>query len=407
MVSFDLGSLNSSLEIGHAKFFSDDEMALDALPQEDHMFDAEPVEYDPYCTWEDWEKDVIRFDPTRRFGDFFVYASCHWPEHFGAVKTGSFSDLSSIETLCQSGSTRLRNWTEQYCRPDCAIKPRFEFEYQLYDPLSITSLYGSEEALCHLLDHSHFDNGNFFEGSAMKAVHQILQYGELARLRILMTNSRIGHQLKNLVFFRLVIEKRSDPAIRRDASWATRFSDDPGCVHAPDDWQSVFSLVELLLETMVQEHWANDLLCIAAGAGCEPVVGQLIVSAQDNAGLMAELLHGRCAQLGQSSHQSVGRAILGNHVKMVEYLLGMPPFEAHLRHVSSQGQNVFHAAASRHCNPAIFRLLISRFPAGMYQQDNDGRTPLDLVMMSVYDGRPGVTKILLSESDIRGDECSP
>jgi len=78
----------------------------------------------------------------------------------------------------------------------------------------------------------------------------------------------------------------------------------------------------------------------------------------------------------------------GNHVRMVEYLLGMPPFEAHLRHVNSQGQNVFHAAASRHCNPAIFRLLVSRFPAGMYQQDNDGRTPLDLVMMSVYDGRP-------------------
>jgi len=106
----------------------------------------------------------------------------------------------------------------------------------------------------------------------MKAVHQILQCGELARLRILMTNSRIGHQLKTLEFSRLVIEKWSDPAIRGDASWATRFSDDPGCVHAPDDWQSVFSLVELLLEIMVQEHWANDLLCIAAGAGDEPVV---------------------------------------------------------------------------------------------------------------------------------------
>jgi len=208
------------------------------LPQEDHLFDddAEPVEYDPYCTWEDWEKDVLRSDPTKRFGDFFVYASCHWSEHFGAVKTGPFSNLSSIETLCQSGSTRLRNWTEQYCRPDCAIKPRFEFDYKLYDPLSITSLYGSGEALCHLLDHSDFDNGNFLEGSATKAVHQILQYGELARLRILMTNSRIGHQLKNLKFLRLVIEQWSDPAIRRDASWATRFSDDPGCVHAPDDW---------------------------------------------------------------------------------------------------------------------------------------------------------------------------
>ena len=92
---------------------------------------------------------------------------------------------------------------------------------------------------------------------------------------------------------------------------------------------------------------------------------------------------------------------------MVENLLGLPPLEAHLRHVSSQGQNVFHAAASIHCNPTIFRLLVARIPAGIYQRDNGGGTPLDLVMMSVYDGRPEATKIPLSESDTRGNDSSP
>ncbi|KAL4941968.1 hypothetical protein BDV06DRAFT_171070 [Aspergillus oleicola] len=38
------------------------------------------------------------------------------------------SSLASIEVLCQAGSTRLRNWVQQNCRPDCAITARFEFE---------------------------------------------------------------------------------------------------------------------------------------------------------------------------------------------------------------------------------------------------------------------------------------
>ena len=54
---------------------------------------------------------------------------------------------ASIELLCKAGSLRLHNWTAQNIRPDCTIKARWEFDASLYDPLSITGLYGSDDAL--------------------------------------------------------------------------------------------------------------------------------------------------------------------------------------------------------------------------------------------------------------------
>lgn len=59
-----------------------------------------------------WEDDMAYIDPLDRgFGEFFVYASCHWIDHFGG--TGStfehLPSLVSIENVCQSGSIRLRN----------------------------------------------------------------------------------------------------------------------------------------------------------------------------------------------------------------------------------------------------------------------------------------------------------
>lgn len=52
-------------------------MAIAELPHDDGLFgDNEgPVLYDPYCTWESWEENMVRYDPTERgFGEFFVYA---------------------------------------------------------------------------------------------------------------------------------------------------------------------------------------------------------------------------------------------------------------------------------------------------------------------------------------------
>ena len=174
-------------EIGNRDLFSEEQVAIAELPQESDLFnDADDtVEYDPYCTWEAWEENMIHYDPSDRgFGKFFVYASCHWLEHFGAITTEPLPSLVDIENLCKVGSTRLSNWIEQKRRPDCAINPRIEFDSDLYDPLSVTSLYGSEAMLRHMLENSDLSANMFFRNSAIRATDQVLQWGDVSRLRI-------------------------------------------------------------------------------------------------------------------------------------------------------------------------------------------------------------------------------
>lgn len=162
-------------------------MAIEELPQEFDLFNdnEDPTDYDPCCTWEAWEENMIRYDPTDRgFGELFVYASCYWLEHFGAITVEPLPGLGNIENLCQAGSTRLQNWIKQNCRPECTIKPRFLFDSSLYDPLSITSLYGSEAMLRDMLESSDFGKDQFLPNPAIGATDQILQWGDLSRLTL-------------------------------------------------------------------------------------------------------------------------------------------------------------------------------------------------------------------------------
>lgn len=263
-------------EIGAIRIFSDEQVAIEALPQNVDIFDDDslPAEYDHFCSWEAWEEDMVRYDPTERgFGEFFVYASCYWIQHFDAITVEPLPSLSSIENLCQAGSTRLDNWIQQNRRPDCTIQPRFVFDTGLYDPLCITSLYGSEAMLRVILEGSDISKENFLPNTMLEAASQILQWGDFARLKILL-ESKHGHQLLNLSFFRLIIRQ-----------WSTPGTQDK-------DWGLIFDHVEYVLDIMVHEQWGNELLCVATGAGCMPVVRQLIARAQDNAELKNELLRG-------------------------------------------------------------------------------------------------------------------
>ncbi|MBE3044362.1 hypothetical protein IMZ48_17705, partial [Candidatus Bathyarchaeota archaeon] len=176
-------------EIDEIYLFSEEQVALENLPQTSNLFDDDegPVEYDGNCSWEAWEEDMIHYDPTERgLGELFVYASCHWVHHFGAITRDPLPDLARIETLCRAGSTRLRNWIEQNCRPDCAINPRYEFDSSLYDPLSITSMYGSEAMLRHVLATSDFRPDSFQHHPWRETTIQIVRWGDLSRLRILL-----------------------------------------------------------------------------------------------------------------------------------------------------------------------------------------------------------------------------
>jgi hypothetical protein len=387
-------------EIGNTDLYSEEQAAFEQLPQlsRSSIDDQESIDYDRNCTWESWEDDMARIDPLDRgFGEFFVYASCHWIDHFGG--TGStfehIPSLVSIENVCQSGSIRLRNWIQQNCRPGCTMLPRFEFDSSLYDSLSITSLYGSEAVLCTMVRASSFDNGKYFQDTAMRAADQILQWGDLSRLKILLLDSRTGQHLKNFDLFRLIV-KRWDRA---------RLTTNPR--KERQNWDLVFDLVDDVTEKMIEDHWGNKLFCFAAGAGCMPIVQRLMNSAQHSRELRGELLgtdvEGRLSPHEEETHQSVGHAVLGNHSEIVGYL-GEFGFEAHFRYRNARGENVLHLA-SKHCNPDMFRLLLPRFPEGIFAEDHMGETPLLRVIMSPSAKRYQCARRLLLANANRRTRC--
>jgi hypothetical protein len=93
-------------------------MVIAELPQDNNLFEdnKEPVQYDLYCTWESWEENMIHYDLTEcGFGEFFMYALCHWLEYFSSITVNGLLSLEDIEDLCQAGSTWLQNWIQQNC----------------------------------------------------------------------------------------------------------------------------------------------------------------------------------------------------------------------------------------------------------------------------------------------------
>lgn len=357
-------------EVGTVPLFSEEQIAIDGLPQEVDLFsDRKSFDYDVNCTWEVWEEDMIRYDPTERgFGEFFVYASSHWLQHFGATEKGPISRLSQLENLCHAGSMRLDNWINQNCRPGCAIKARFEFDSRLYDPLSITSLYGSDAILRDMLQNSDFSKDEYLQSTAASAADQILQWGDLSKLKILFLEGRICYQLHNLEFFRHIIRRWSEFAVRHE------------------NWTEAFELVDHVLDTVVEEQWGSALLSIAARAGCLPMVQRLM----DRTQYMDELK----AELWRDS-SPIEQAVLGDHIGVIECLLSEAGSNIDFRGLNSRGENLLHVASVR-CNPAVFRLLAPRLDIN--QADGHGEAALVRIIRSSLDlkGRYEAARILLS-----------
>lgn len=376
-------------EINSINLFSEEQVAVQNLPQTSDLFGSVgegPIDYDVNCSWEAWEEGMIRYDPIERgLGELFVYASCHWIDHYGAISLDPFPDLRRIEKLCQAGSTRLHNWIEQNRRPDCAINPRFEFDSSLYDPLSITSIYGSHAMLQHMLDTSDFDGDAFLPHSVMKAGTQIIRWADMSRLRIILLESRVGNQVQIVDFFLLIMRHWTNFGMWRH------------------DWNIAFNLVDEVVDRLVRDGLGNELLCLASRRGCMPIIQRLMERSRQHAELRRELLRGtrldkQLAPPAEPVHQSIGEAVMGDHIDVVEYLLHEEGIEAHVSHINSRGENVLHLT-SKVCNPAIFRLLIPLFPDGLHQKDNEGDTPLIRVVKNsaASDDRYELVKILLAE----------
>ncbi|KAF5237122.1 hypothetical protein FAUST_6262 [Fusarium austroamericanum] len=265
-------------EINNEPLFYEEQIAADELPQDVYLFSDNDgaTTYTTDSSWEHWEEGMTRYDPADRgFGEFFIYASCHWIDHFGSITEEPLPDLASVETLCQANSTRLLNWTSQHSRPDCVLQARFEFDGSLYDPLSITSLYGSEELLLKMLETSQFDSPEFLPDTAMLAVDQVLQWGDLRRLRMLFFGRGTARYLQNLDFFRRIID-----------AWC--FSNKS----YSRDWYAAFDIIDGIPDILAREGWGNELLCLASSRGCLPVTKRLMKLARQSSDLRNELLHG-------------------------------------------------------------------------------------------------------------------
>jgi hypothetical protein len=226
-------------EIGTTPPLSEELLATEQLPQHTVLFEERgPFDYNRNCTWEVWEEDQIHYDPVKRgFGHFFVYASVYWLEHLGAVGDDNLPNLQDVATLCHAGSKRLDDWTKQHCLPDCTLKARFDFPSHLYDPLSITALYGTYAMLIHLLNTTDLSSHTYLPLSVMEVSDQVLQYGNLAKLRLVFLHHRNRQEVWRSDFFLLVVDSWSDTSIR-------------GC---HEDWEVTFSLVDGVLNVLAEE----------------------------------------------------------------------------------------------------------------------------------------------------------
>ncbi|KAG7287653.1 hypothetical protein NEMBOFW57_007166 [Staphylotrichum longicolle] len=258
-------------------------------------------------------------------------------QYFAAVSTDLLRPrLDDIEELCRAGSIRLGNWTAQNCRPDCAPKPRFDFG-DVHDPLTITAVYGSEAMLLQVLEDSDVDSERFLPNSVMAAAGLVIQVGDLPRVGLIW-GIKLGCRIWNLEFFRIAVRQWS-----RSASDRRR----PG-------WDVVFDFLNDVLDTMVKERWANELLAMAVRENCMPVIQRLMERSRHQPGLRNELLDRSPAE-----SRLIADAVLANHADVVEYLAGQQGIEAHLRYRNARGENVLHLA-SHFCNPAVFFQLVPR-----------------------------------------------
>ncbi|WPH01822.1 Hypothetical protein R9X50_00467600 [Acrodontium crateriforme] len=381
-------------DIDKIDLLSEEQAAIEELPQEVDLFNdyPDPVDYNPQCTWEEWEKTMIRYDPTQRgFGEFFVYASCYWLDHFAAVDKECLPNLQSVEVLCAAGSTRLYNWTQQNSRPGCVLKARFEFDSRLYDALGVTSLYGPPAMLYHMMQNSDFSSNKFLPSTAISATKQILQWGELERLSILVSSEAFGCQLRGIDFWSLVLDFWSDP------------------VQRGRNWEVVFNLIDNTSDTLVDESSANELLCLAARVGCLPLIQRLMIKAQHDQRLKNGLLCTFPRTLNplaqrKSRNQPIGEAVLNDHVATVDFLLKQRGFEEHLTYTNAEGENVLHLAAVR-CNPVMFSLLMPYFPKGKHNPADQGDSALVRVILSSTTpcNRFESARILLQQNAASGD----
>lgn len=392
-------------EINDHSLLSQDEVGFNAISSiSDCLFsDDKSADETAKSLGEKPDRDAT-FDPVALgMGPFFVYAACYWLEYLGKLVEPSPEMVEQIIRLMDPGSARLRNWGDQYCRPECSLAPKFDFSAEELDPLSLVTLYGSDDIFRAMLTQSERFAGPEFQPTKTvvhkgmlgdhdhepttvfrTAMMKLGQGDDLARLRLLFLDDRTGPQMRIFGFFRGVLK-----AWRRFATTTT----------SDCRWSDAFDLVRYASGEMVRDEWANWLLCESARSGCIGMMRRLFDEAARNNALRSQLLADakRDEEYNNTAHhwqihQSVGEAVLSRSVEAVRFLLDQPGIGPHFRHRNRLGYTVFFMAA-RDCNPAMLELLLSRLPSLC---DNDDDEAARLINQVNDDGDSALNQIIFS-----------
>lgn len=206
---------------------------------------------------------------------------------------------------------------------------RYEFDSELYDPLGITVLYGSDAMLNHAIQNADFKSEFYLPNSPVAAADQVIQWGDLNRLKTLFAHSGFSNQLHTLDFFRLLMRQ-----------WRLLES-------RHSSWDEAFDLVNHAFDAMVAGRWGNELFCVAASMRCMPMLQRLMHGATHNLSLKTELWREPCHGADEHSpgaDQSVGAALSTSRLDVAEYLLQQDSVEAQFCHAKCLSTGLDSAA---------------------------------------------------------------
>ncbi|QPC77852.1 hypothetical protein HYE68_008604 [Fusarium pseudograminearum] len=146
----------------------------------------------------------------------------------------------------------------------------------------------------------------------------------LQNVEILPVGSPITSRLENIILNvcvrYLLLDEINDAPLFSDEQVAVEelpqdmdlFSDDNGTAAF-----TAFDIIDGIPDILVREGWGNELLCMAASRGCQPIIERLMKVAQQSIDLRTELFHGTQRQSkGLRVRQSIGQAVLAGHVRM-------------------------------------------------------------------------------------------
>lgn len=390
-------------EIGDHNLFSSEqewEQSLDWLPGAD-IFDDGPSAVastaNSRISGPPSETAEPHFDPTERgFGGFFTYASCYWLHHLSRAERGNGPALSDVILLTTAGQIRSENWWEQFLRPDCTRQhDESRARPRSLDPMTIVSLYGPgylfDELLLEL-DTAAEKGLSITAEQRENAVKTILRQGDMSRLPKLMrfdTEANLAEAVHSSV------------AVMQH--WSSKCED--LTADEKSNFDLVFDHIASGFNMMVEQEWGNELLCLAAGCGCIPIIERLFKAASCNPDLRKEILRTPHRDNGKQHeavhHQSVGDAAWNGQGATVAFLLEQEGIEAHLNYKDLKGNNVLHKA-TRSCDPETFGLLLSRYPEGIAERNEGESTPLQvLVFRRRDDGAELIRLLLQAGADVR------